>query len=48
MLTFLTIFFPAVMLVGVLALERMERQLGEQTLVARDVGVHSAAPPDVA
>jgi hypothetical protein len=27
MLTFLTVFFPAVLLVGVLALERMEQQL---------------------
>jgi hypothetical protein len=27
MLTFVTVFFPAVLLVGVLALERMERQL---------------------
>jgi hypothetical protein len=30
MLTFVTVFFPAVLLVAVLALERMERQFHDQ------------------
>jgi hypothetical protein len=46
MLAFVTIFFPVVLLLAVLALERMERQFDDHAVLESHVAAHPAALND--